>query len=272
MSPELFGYPILALAQTSAQAPKPQWIETLDAVGLFVDRAGWPIVALTALVLLRKRLANLRWLKLKDYVEMDLGRELEKVERNAPVTDKAAPPSADELARAGQIERLASKVEPEQVRRAAVDLANEYERVRASASPGHARTRRMEVVMSKMRALGRAVVPFRYELRASASPGQRLMAIASYQVAPDYEALGWLVERVREEKPFVGYHAAVALLGAAQDGGAGEHLKELQEAKKLAAALDLAPDTDRDMTIQAFKAQVQSLETQQAAQVKAVTE
>lgn len=265
MSPEQLGYPILA-AQTAAQAAKPQWIETLDALGLFVDRAGWPIVAFVALVLLRKPLQKLRWAKFKDWFELDLGRELEKVERNVPATDTAAPPSANELAKAGEIERIASRVDPEQVRRAAVDLANEYERVRAGASPGHERTRRMEVVMAKMRALGRAVVPFRYELRASASPGQRLMAIASYQVAPDYEALGWLVARIREEKPFVGYHAAVALLVAAQDGGAGKHLKELQEAEKLTATLDLRPDTDRDMTIQGFKAQVRSLEAQYAKQ------
>ena len=117
----------------------------------------------------------------------------------------------------------------------------------------------MEVVVSKMRALGRAVVPFRYDLRASPSPGQRLVAIASYQVAPDYDSLGWLVDRLGAEKPFVGYHAAVALLTAAQDGLAKDNLDELQKAVQLVAALDLPADSDRIATIQQFTARVQAL-------------
>jgi len=60
-------------------------------------------------------------------------------------------------------------------------------------------------------AIGRAAFPIRYELIQSPSPGQHLQAIASLQVHPDFELLEWLAGRIRVEKPFIAYHAIVAL-------------------------------------------------------------
>jgi len=260
MSPDELGRHILALTQ-APPAAKPAWIQVLDAIGTFVERAGWPVVALVALIILRKPLSRLRSAKLKDYFSIDIDRELEQAAKDAPASDKPTPPTAEEVAKSGEIERLVSSVDLQQLRQTALGLAAEYERVRASMLPGDRRTRRMEVVVSKMRALGRAIIPLRYELRSSESPGQRLLAIASYQVAPDYDALEWLVERIAAEKPFVGYHAAVALVVAARDQRAENNLDDLQRA--VAAVIEvetrLPADSDRSATLGDFKSQVQSL-------------
>ena len=254
---------LAASATAKSAAPKPAWIENLDAIGRFVDNAGWPVAAFLALILLRKPLSERLSVEWKDW-SIKIGAALNEVAKDA--TGETAPPTKAEFAKSGEIERLAAKVDPEQIRKAAIDLGVEYESVRSSMSPGHDRTRRMEVVVSKMRALGRAVVPFRYDLRASPSPGRRLAAIASYQVAPDYDSLEWLVDRLGKEKPFVGYHAAVALLTAAQDGLAKDNLDQLQEAVQLVAALNLPPDSDRNTTLQQFTARVQALAKPSKAQ------
>jgi hypothetical protein len=103
------------------------------------------------------------------------------------------------------------------------DLAKEYELIRELMKPSDARTIRMETVMTRLRALApeiRALLP---ELKSSASPGERLAAVAIIQVFPDCAHLPWLVQRFdREsgsedqiEKPFLAYAAAEALHQAA---------------------------------------------------------
>ncbi len=48
--------------------------------------------------------------------------------------------------------------------------------------------------------------------------GERLAAVMILQESPQPEWLSWLAGRVRAEKPFVGYHAALALRNAARSG------------------------------------------------------
>jgi DNA polymerase III epsilon subunit-like protein len=74
----------------------------------------------------------------------------------------------------------------------------------------------MEKVATKMRTLGYAASPFLDDLASSDSPGQRLAAITILQVQPNPEKLEWLADRLGIEQPFIGYHAAVALLTAAR--------------------------------------------------------
>ena len=90
-------------------------------------------------------------------------------------------------------------------------LAEEYERLRATLPAGPERTRRMELVASQMRALAPVAYGLLDELMRSSSPGERLAAITFLQVRPQLDALDWLAERVTKEKPFVSYHAALAL-------------------------------------------------------------
>ena len=136
-------------------------------------------------------------------------------------------------------------------------------------APGDGRRRRLEVITAKMRSIGRAVFPMRHEYMASTSPGSRLVAIASLQVMPDYEALSWLVERIQKERPFVGYHAAVALLMAARDSAAASHRDELIAtlAKVEAIRGSLHSDTDRNKVLKDFEDLVTRLSNNGASSV-----
>jgi hypothetical protein len=115
-------------------------------------------------------------------------------------------PSKDELERAAIVKELAAEANRGLIARQAEVLAAEYEQVRASMVPGDPRTRAMEVVVSKMRAIGQAFFPLRHDFADSQSPGKRLMVIASLEVSPDYDMIDWLAERARSERPFLQYH------------------------------------------------------------------
>ena len=89
--------------------------EFFSALGQFIEKAGWPIIALIAVFLFRKPLQNIRSMKLsKDGAEFSVGEEIKRqVEAAGTATStqgdqgRSQAPSADELARAGKIEALA---------------------------------------------------------------------------------------------------------------------------------------------------------------------
>lgn len=91
-------------------------------------------------------------------------------------------------------------------------LAAEYEKLRDRMAPGSARTRKMEVIASHLRSLALTGYPLLPHLIRSTSAGERLAATTFLQAIPNREYLPWVVERCRVEKPFVGYHAALAML------------------------------------------------------------
>jgi len=98
-------------------------------------------------------------------------------------------------------------------------LAAEYEEIRRKEQASGDRTRHMTAVFSRMKAKAAAVRGLVDEFQTSTSPGVRLAAIAILQLFPDARHLDWLAERLdnpKVERPFVGYHAAVALLEAAR--------------------------------------------------------
>jgi hypothetical protein len=70
------------------------------------------------------------------------------------------------------------------IRRQVHDLAVEYERIRATMRPSDSRTRRMEVVLTKMRTLAFAAYPLLDQLTNSSSAGERLAAVAILEVRP----------------------------------------------------------------------------------------
>ncbi|HEV7503671.1 MAG TPA: hypothetical protein VGS07_02040 [Thermoanaerobaculia bacterium] len=111
-------------------------------------------------------------------------------------------------------------------------LAREYERVRSTIPPGNDRTRSMELIASQMRALANIATPLLPDLMRSDSPGERLAAITCLQVHPSRESFDWLSDRVASEKPFIGYHAAIALLYAVRSGFGSEALKAVRRAKR----------------------------------------
>ena len=105
-----------------------------------------------------------------------------------------------------------------EVRQQIKSLAQKYETLRATLKPGPDRTRKLEAILSEMRMLTPQIdEAMRKDFQNSGSPGERLAAVAWLQVYPWADALQWLADRIGAEKPFIGYHAGVALLTAARD-------------------------------------------------------
>jgi hypothetical protein len=127
-------------------------------------------------------------------------------------------------------------------------MAAEYEKIRREEQAGGARTRHMTAVLSRMKAKAAGVRGLLDDFQKSDAPGIRLAAIAILQMFPDARYLDWLAERLDNpavEKPFVGYHAAVALLEAVRTLPTTEcaRLKSaLARAKSLAEKLPSDPD------------------------------
>ena len=141
-------------------------------------------------------------------------------------------------------------------RREVGSLAQEYERVRESMPSGDERTRRMEVVASRMRTLALSTQPLLGELAASDSPGARLAAVSTLQALPQASFIDWLGERVVVEKPFIGYHAALALLSAARALDIAD-LPKVRQAVDRSRTRRLRHDTDREMTLKYVEDEVQ---------------
>lgn len=136
------------------------------------------------------------------------------------------------------------------VRQRVAPAAQEYEQLRDTLPSGPFRTRRMEVVASHLRTLAQSTFALLPELMASDSPGERLAAVSALQAIPDVRYLDWLAERFSAEKPFIAYHAALALLAAARElphdelGQLGAALRQAES-----SAARLRPDTDRARTL-----------------------
>jgi hypothetical protein len=105
---------------------------------------------------------------------------------------------------------------PETVKDQVRSLAQRYERERASRAPGPERTAVMEEITSEIRRLALIAYPMIDDLAASASPGDRLAAIAFLQIKPAAKWLNWLADRFAKETPFVRFQAALALRNAAR--------------------------------------------------------
>lgn len=150
-------------------------------------------------------------------------------------------------ARSDQVDAVSEPVAvEEEARQAYVKLAEEYERVRRDMSPGGPRTRRMTSIFNLMLAQAPAVRALLLEFERSASAGERLGAIAILHMFPSGDHLDWLAERLNheEERPFVGYQAAVGLLHAVRSLPRSQcaRLKSaLANARKLAERLTTDP-------------------------------
>lgn len=134
----------------------------------------------------------------------------------------AALPSVEQRKAAEQVRRAAPSDNPQAVLQPLRELAAEYERVRAAMPPSAARTREMSQIMRRMITLALAAAPYIDEFANSQSPGERLVAVAILQIRFDARYTDWLVRRVVEEKPFVGFQAAGALLSGNRMLGGSE--------------------------------------------------
>jgi hypothetical protein len=126
-------------------------------------------------------------------------------------------------------------------------LAAEYDRLRTELPSGDVRTRRMTDVMVRMRVLALAGYPELPRFADSASPGNRLVAVAMLQVQPDPAYFSWLLDRISLEKPFIAYNAIEAFRRATEFGKYNDALRVLftDWLKTPKAQSFLAEDNDR---------------------------
>jgi hypothetical protein len=216
------------------------FLDYLKSFTEFLSAVAWPAAAVLCVLLFRRQVTNfLGDVETVKVFGAEISRKINKqIEQSAKEaqtktdSELRSGPSKGELNRAMVVKDLAADTNSGVVAAQAEALAAEYERLRASMLPGNDRTRAMEVVVSKMRTIGQAFFPIRHEFAGSASPGKRLMAIASLQVSHDYEMLDWLAERVGSEKAFLQYQALVAILLAVQGNNAKAYIPSLEAAVK----------------------------------------
>jgi hypothetical protein len=114
------------------------------------------------------------------------------------------------------------------IRKEMESLAREYEDVRRSMPAGASRTEIMAKIASRMQSLARPDWPFFDDFAKSSSAGQRLAAVSILESFPNPLYLDWLAQRIATEKPFIGYHASMALLNAARSLSPSEREKVRQ--------------------------------------------
>jgi hypothetical protein len=272
-APSMSAEQLKALAElikaVGASSVKESFIsaEFLKAIADLVSAIAWPIAVVVCAFLFRKQLSEffggVQTVKVFGAeLSRQINTELQESEREAQKqTTRSVAPTQGELARATVVERIVSNADLSVVERQVAQLAVEYERVRGSMRASDERTRRMEVVVSKMRTLGRAAYPLRYELANSPSPGKRLAAIAILQVEPDYDMMDWLAERLTSERPFISYHALVAILIAMRAPDAKDNVSKMKAALDTLKGAEslVSGDSDRMAVLKEIRTVAQTL-------------
>lgn len=97
------------------------------------------------------------------------------------------------------------------VRDQIIAYARLYERIRQQMTPSAERTNKMQEAVDRMKSLANAAFPLLPDLIKSSSPCEKLAAVSILECFSRRRYLEFLVELIRSEQPFVGYHAALAL-------------------------------------------------------------
>lgn len=187
-----------------------------------------------------------------------MGREREAIEQVLAQTptedlgDTTSPslPSLTQLQAAAEVKRVVSD-DPRAAVEKMVELAREYEQVRGSMAPGPERTRRMSEIVGRMTVVALGAQTHLSQFANSTQPGDRLAAVAILKVRFDPAYSKWLADRLVEDPPFVGFHAASALLAGFRllGGSESENLKRhVAEASATLNAKGLS-DEHRDRLI-----------------------
>src|SRR5262249_23208426 len=141
--------------------------------------------------------------KFREYVRGDLLRAVRDLTSTAraPVAESVG---SEQIPPASPAEQVAMR-----------ELCEEYDSARGEKRSA-ARTRKMTEIFARMRSLAASVRASFPEFKLGASAGERLAAVAILQMFPSSTELSWLAERLdpNQERPFLGYQAAKALLQA----------------------------------------------------------
>ena len=169
----------------------------------------------------------------------------------ASVPAAASLPSPQQQALAEQVLRLAQD-DPNAPVEKMQALAREYERTRASMESGAERTQKMHDVVGRMTLLALGAERQLDQLAASAQPGDRLAAVVILKLRMQPRYSEWLAQRLTDDAPFIGFHAASVLLGASRLLGGAELqtlLAAVARARDALAAKGWLNDPPRDSLI-----------------------
>lgn len=159
----------------------------------------------------------------------------EEVDQNEPEpsTNMAEPvvPSAASLRAAQDVADAAPINRPELVLQPLRQLAIQYEELRQVKEYSLARTRQMTDIVRRMRPHAIAAAPYIEELVKSTSTGDHLAACIILQMKYMPERMEWLARRLVEDRAFIGYQAASALLARMRLAG----ITECQSIRKAVA-------------------------------------
>jgi hypothetical protein len=226
--------------------------EFLTALAALISAIAWPLLVVIALWLGRSRIAgvvdSLESLTLPGGWEAKFRRAVTKEIQQTVKPDSTAGrlPTEQQFKAAERIGKLALDADLSVIRDQLLNFAAEYERVRATMPAGDERTRRLEVVVAKIRTLAIAGSTLLGEFSGSSAPGERLVAVVLLQVKPDVDYIDWLAGRFALEPPFAAYHAAVALRTAVRVLPAADRDKLLAAIQKAKGLLGTGKDkTDR---------------------------
>jgi hypothetical protein len=162
-------------------------------------------------------------------------------ESNHEVAVPAIPSSAS-LSAAQEVANAAPPNQPELVLQPLRQLANQYEGLRQAKAYSSERTQQMNEIVQRMRPHAIAAAPYIDELMKSASTGDHLAATIVLQMKYMREHLQWLSRRLVEERAFIGYQAASALLARVRVAG-------IPECKEIRAAVKNAKDERKQLEI-----------------------
>lgn len=206
---------------------------TLSGIAAILAAIAWPSVAIAAVLIYRAKLISvldILILKLRDakrvkagQLEIDTVQEIDQVVNQAGATagshvnDKEIPENQIQAARLIDKKLKAAPIAFSQkldvIYQQVRELVDEYQSARQNMPSGPARTRQMNEIAAKMRALSIAAHPLLPVLKEGEKPGERLAVICILQVRPELGYFDWLIEIVmKEDQAFILFHASLAIL------------------------------------------------------------
>lgn len=205
--------------------------QIMTGIAALLQAIAWPVVVIVLLIayrakvgatldVLQKKVADAKRVKAGGVeIESEIQNVLDRAGAvaNEEPLNKQVSPAQIEVAKDLRERLQAAPISPgegfEMVRNQVYELADEYERLRAEMPSSSLRTRKMNEIAAKMRALAYAGRPLLADLMKGRRAGERLAAICMLQVWPDLGAFSWLMDRIkRENQAFLLYHSALAAL------------------------------------------------------------
>jgi hypothetical protein len=217
--------------KVDAPPQKPSTSPIAEYVSVFselVRAAAWPLLFGILVITQRRPLGRLlealielvqhsNHIKLGDMIDVEVDRSAKEAQNREVPAVEVTPNEIEAAARVG---RIAESSDLSTIRARMLEFAREYEATRSNMKPSPDRTRAMNAIVAKMRTLGIAATPLLREFaHDKSSPGKRLAALAILELAPDLNYLGWIVERMSNEQPFILFHASLVLLAMVRSYG-----------------------------------------------------